>query len=63
MRHDGLAGTEIGVERCHGPPESASGKKSPAILEGVENIFQSMFTGGWRTLGVNYPEKVGVSVG
>ena len=62
MSHGGLVGTGIGVERCHGPPESVSGKKSPAILEGVENIFRSMFIGGWRTLGVNYPEKVGVSV-
>ena len=44
MSHGGLVGTGIGVERCHGPPESVSGKKSPAILEGVENIFRPMFT-------------------
>ena len=25
-------------------------------------IFRSIFTGGWRTFGINYPEKNGVSV-
>ena len=62
MRHGCLAGTEIGVERRPATPESASRKKSQAVLVGAENIFWPVFTGVLRTLGVNYPEKVGVSV-
>ena len=35
------------------------GRKSPSALGTAENIFELMFTGGWRIFGINYPDKTG----